>query len=172
MVIATPHRKSQNTLASMSMKSLLKLVKDHHLAQHLGVYKRMNKADLITALGRYEKSTPSKMAKAKAVAPTTAPAAPKKPAASKRRTPSHMNITNKAPKRRIKPTVVKSTSGEPFASKGPKGVTTYGNAVRKIEKKAAAMDASSKGKKLISNTPVRRSARIKTINNYRTGRAY
>lgn len=171
-MLPKPHGKSYPTLVGMSMASLLQLVKDHHLASLLGVYKRMTKTALVNALRKYEKKVPgSKDAKPKTKAPRAAPPAPKKPKSAVART-AKPNITNKPPqKKRIAPTLVKSTSAEPFESKGgPKGVTTYNKAIKNIEKKAAAMDASKKGKKLVSNSPVRRSARIKTINNYRTGR--
>ena len=178
-MLPKPHGKAYPALVGMSMASLLQLVKDHHLASLLGVYKRMAKTELINALRKYEKKVPGSKSKAVAISKpkTKAPPAPKKPKVAVARTtqPKQMpNITNKpAKKKRIAPTLIKSTSAEPFESKGgPKGVTTYNKAVKKIEKKAAAMDASKKGKKLVSNTPVRQSARIKTINNYRTGRTY
>lgn len=178
-MLPKPHGISYPALVGMTMASLLQLVKDHHLASLLGVYKRMAKTELINALRKYEKKVPGSKSKAAAIskpktkAPPAAPPAPKKPKSAVART-TKPNITNKPPpKKRIAPTLVKSTSAEPFESKGgPKGVTTYNKAVKKIEKKAAAMDASKKGKKLVSNTPVRQSARIKTINNYRTGRNY
>lgn len=173
-MLPKPHGKAYPALVGMSMSQLLQLVKDHHLASLLGVYKRMAKTALVNALRKYEKKVPgSKAAKPKTKAPPAVPPAPKKPKSAVART-TKPNITNKPPpKKRIAPTLVKSTSAEPFESKGgPKGVATYNKAVKKIEKKAAAMDASKKGKKLVSNSPVRRSARIKTINNYRTGRNY
>lgn len=172
-MLPKPHGKSYPTLVGMSMASLLQLVKDHHLASLLGVYKRMTKTALVNALRKYEKKVPgSKAAKPKTKAPPAAPPAPKKPKSAVARTTKQPNGTSKPPqKKRIAPTLIKSTSAEPFGGKGgPKGVATYNKAVKKIEKKAAAMDASKKGKKLVSNSPVRRSARIKTINNYRTGR--
>ena len=175
-MLPKPHGKSYPALVGMSMTQLLKLVKDHHLASLLGVYKRMAKTELVNALRKFEKRVSAVPKKDKA---RTAPPAPKKPKSAVARTSktpkavSMPNITNKPSKRRIAPTLIKSTSAEPFESKGgPKGVTTYNEVVKKIEKKAAAMDASKRGKKLVSNTPVRRSARIKTVNNYRTGRNY
>ena len=177
-MLATPHKKNYSQLVNMSMKALLKLVQDHNLSHLLGVYRRMNKTSLVNALRKYEKSTvnstptvkqrsakPARK-KPKAPSPNITNKAPKKPKATS------PNITNKAPKKRITPTLVKSTSAEPFQSKGTKGEMTYSKTVRNIEKKAAAMDASKKGKKLISNTPVRKSARIQTINNYKTGKSY
>ena len=182
-MLPKPHGKAYPTLVGMSMASLLQLVKDHHLASLLGVYKRMAKTELINALRKYEKKVPGSKSKAAAISKPKmkvpkAPPAPKKPKVAAARTTSKPkqinmpNITNKPTKKRIAPTLIKSTSAEPFESKGPKGVTTYTKAIKKIETKAAAMDASKKGKKLVSNTPVRQSARIKTINNYRTGRKY
>ena len=172
MVQSTPHNKGYGQLVGMSMKALLKLVKDHNLAQHLGVYRRMGKTALVNALRKYEKNTPSPVtAKAVKARQPKVPSAPKKPKASKQRIPP-TNISNKAPKKRITPTLIKSTSAGPFQSKGTKGEVTYSKTVRNIEKKAAAMDAPTKGKKLIPNTPVRKSARINTINNYKTGKSY
>lgn len=177
-MLPKPHGKAYPALVGMSMSQLLQLVKDHHLASLLGVYKRMAKTALINALRQYEKKVPGSKLKAAAISKSKpkAPPAPKKPKVAVARTTQQKrmpNITNKPTKKRIAPTLIKSTSAEPFESKGgPKGVTTYNKAVKKIEKKAAAMDASKKGKKLVSNTPVRQSARIKTINNYRTGRTY
>ena len=162
-MLATPHRLNYSQLVNMSMKALLKLVQDHNLSHLLGVYRRMNKTSLVNALRKYEKSTVNSTPTVKQ---RSAKPARKKPKATS------PNITNKAPKKRITPTLVKSTSAEPFQSKGTKGEMTYSKTVRNIEKKAAAMDASKKGKKLISNTPVRKSARIQTINNYKTGKSY
>ena len=163
------------------MIQLLSLVKNHHLSSLLGVYKRMNKVQLINALRKYEKTVPSlpkpgkqpakQRVKQPAKQPAKPPPAPKKPKSAVSRTKS-VNISNKPSKKRITPTLVKSTSAEPFESKGSKGVATYSQAIKNLEKKASKLDASKKGKKLISNTPVRRSARIKTINNYRMGRNY
>lgn len=180
-MLPKPHGKAYPALVGMSMAQLLQLVKDHHLASLLGVYKRMAKTELVNALRKYGKKVPGSKSKAAAISTPKmkvpkAPAAPKKPKGAVARTTQQKrmpNITNKPTKKRIAPTLIKSTSAEPFESKGgPKGVTTYNKAIKNIEKKAAAMDASKKGKKLVSNTPVRQSARIKTINNYRTGRKY
>ena len=188
-MIPKPHQKSFSTLVGMSMIQLLSLVKNHHLSSLLGVYKRMNKVQLINALRKYEKTVTSLPKPAKqpgkqpakqpakqrvkqpAKQPAKPPPAPKKPKSTVSRTKS-VNISNKPSKKRITPTLVKSTSAEPFESKGSKGVATYSQAIKNLEKKASKLDASKKGKKLISNTPVRRSARIKTINNYRMGRNY
>lgn len=56
-------------------------------------------------------------------------------------------------------------------SKG-KGSSSFADAVSSIEAKAAKMDKSKKGKKLVSNSPVKKSREPKTKNNYRTGRNF
>ena len=43
---------------------------------------------------------------------------------------------------------------------------------KRIEKEAREKDTSGRGKKLISNSPVKKSKEPKTINDYRTGRNY
>jgi len=156
-----PHGKNFATLAAMTMAQLTKLVKDHHLTSVIGLYHRMRKAGLVNALRKHEKKISH--------SPKAPPKSPPKQTSSPKQAPK--DLVNKPARKRITPTLVKSTSGEPFASKGPKGVITFNKVVNSIEKKAKAMDSSGKGQKLISNSPVRRSARIKTVNDYRSGRA-
>lgn len=139
MVQSTPHKKSYGELVSMTMKALLKLVKDHHLAQHIGVYRRMNKTTLINNLRKYEKSTPTVKERSSVLKQKTAHKKPK----AKQQTVSSHNITNKAPKKKVTPPIIKSISGEPFESK-----------------------VSKKGKK-VDPVPLRRSARIKAMKNNR-----
>ena len=143
-MLPKPHGKAYPALVGMSMASLLQLVKDHHLASLLGVYKRMAKTELINALRKYEKKVPGSKSKAAAISTPKmkvpkAPPAPKKPKVAVARTTQQKrmpNITNKPTKKRIAPTLIKSTSAEPFESKGgPKGVTTYNKAIKKSKKR-------------------------------------
>ena len=68
--VAKPHGKTQVELKAMKMASLLSLVSKHNLAQHIHLYKRMKKVELVKALAAYEKSVPGKAdVKVKAAAP-------------------------------------------------------------------------------------------------------
>lgn len=71
-----PHGKSADQLKAMKMAALLQLVKDHHLAQHIHLYRRMRKPALVEALQSYAKAVPSS-----APVPMKRKAAPKKKAA-------------------------------------------------------------------------------------------
>jgi hypothetical protein len=158
-MLPKPHHTPYSTLVGMTMKQLLQLVKDHHLSSLLGVYKRLQKTGLVNALRKYEKTvTATATPKKKIKSPPPSP--PKRPPPSPPK-----DLVNK-PKKRITPMLIVSKSAEPFGSKGPDGVVSYSKVVASIAKKAAAMDKDKRGKKLISNSPVRRSARIKTINKY------
>ena len=50
-----PHGKTQVELKGMKMTALLSIVTKHNLAQHIHLYKRMKKAELVQALSAYEK---------------------------------------------------------------------------------------------------------------------
>lgn len=110
-MLPKPHGKACPALVGMSMASLLQLVKDHHLASLLGVYKRMAKTELINALRKYEKKVPGSKSKAAAISKPKmkvpkAPPAPKKPKVAVARTTQQKrmpNITNKPTKKRIAP---------------------------------------------------------------------
>lgn len=54
-----PHGKTQVQLKGMKMTALLSIVTKHNLAQHIHLYKRMKKAQLVQALAAYEKKVPS-----------------------------------------------------------------------------------------------------------------
>ena len=73
-------------------------------------------------------------------------------------------------KRRIAPTLVTAKAGSKTAmttTQRSSGLASYKSALDRLEKKAAAMDKSAKGKTLISNRRVPRSRPInKTINKY------
>ena len=74
-------------------------------------------------------------------------------------------------KKRIAPTIIQNApKGSPLKGKG--FGTAYDDALARLEKNARAMDQSKKGRKLISNTPVKKSKEPKTKGNYRTGRNY
>ena len=74
-------------------------------------------------------------------------------------------------KKRIAPTIIQNApKGSPLRGKG--FGTAYDETLARLEKNARAMDKSKKGKKLISNTPVKKSKEPKTKGNYRTGRNY
>ena len=56
---STPHGKTVAQLKKFKMFMLLDLVTKHHLAQHIHLYKRMKKAELVQALSAYEKKVPA-----------------------------------------------------------------------------------------------------------------
>ena len=103
-------------------------------------------------------------------------ASPPKPK-KKRIAPTLIQPTPKASppkpkkKKRIAPTIIQNApKGSPLRGKG--FGTAYDDTLARLEKNARAMDQSKKGKKLISNTPVKKSKEPKTKGNYRTGRNY
>lgn len=54
-----PHGKTIAQLKAMKMPALLKLVTDHHLAQHIHLYRRMGKPALVKALQWYKQIVPA-----------------------------------------------------------------------------------------------------------------
>lgn len=60
-----PHGKTQVQLKGMKMTALLSIVTKHNLAQHIHLYKRMQKAQLVQALAAYEKKVPGDKADVK-----------------------------------------------------------------------------------------------------------
>lgn len=63
-----PHGKTQVQLKGMKMTALLSIVTKHNLAQHIHLYKRMKKAQLVQALAAYEKKVPGDKADVKSKA--------------------------------------------------------------------------------------------------------
>ena len=113
--------------------------------------------------------------------PQQKPATPKQASSpkpkKKRIAPTLIQPTPKASppkpkkKKRIAPTIIQNApKGSPLRGKGYG--TAYDDTLARLEKNARAMDQSKKGKKLISNTPVKKSKEPKTKGNYRTGRNY
>ena len=56
---SSPHGKNFIELSKMKMTALLSLVTKHGLSQHIHLYKRMKKPELVKALGAYEKKVPA-----------------------------------------------------------------------------------------------------------------
>jgi hypothetical protein len=54
--MSKPHGKSKEDLARMKMSELLQLVKNHNLAKHIHLYRRMKKAELVQSLAKYRKA--------------------------------------------------------------------------------------------------------------------
>ena len=74
-------------------------------------------------------------------------------------------------KKRIAPTIISNApKGSPLKGKGYG--TAYDKTLARLEKNAKTMDESKKGKKLISNAPIKKSKEPKTKGDYRTGRNY
>ena len=65
--MSKPHGKSMQDLARMKMSELLKLVKNHNLAKHIHLYRRMKKAELVQSLAKYKSSVPSLPASSRTV---------------------------------------------------------------------------------------------------------
>jgi len=88
--MSKPHGKSKDELARMKMSELLQLVKNHNLAKHIHLYRRMKKAELIENLTKYKSSVPTTASAIKAMPPSpekpvsgrATPRAPKKPVAA------------------------------------------------------------------------------------------
>jgi hypothetical protein len=150
----------------MKITELKSLVKEHNLHNQIKRYTTMKKSALIDALMEHQAK---RRGRPKKEAPSTAlPPTPKKKQAVAR-TPQD----KPKPKRRIAPMLVSTETGKsPMKSKGGKGSSTFADVVSNIEQKAAKMDQSKRGKKLLSNSPVKKSKEPKTKNDYRTGRNY
>jgi len=65
--MSKPHGKSKEDLARMKMSDLLQLVKNHNLAKHIHLYRRMKKAELVQSLAKYKSSVPSSAASSRTV---------------------------------------------------------------------------------------------------------
>lgn len=65
--MSKPHGKSTEDLARMKMSELLQLVKNHNLAKHIHLYRRMKKAELVQSLAKYKSSVPSLPASSRTV---------------------------------------------------------------------------------------------------------
>ncbi len=191
------HSKSRDELKAMKVKELKAMVKEHNLHNQIKGYAAMKKAALVDALMQHssakdaggvkpldEKALLKKhggfLAEHQKVEGKKKRGRPKKvvetPAAKpKRKLMPLANVMRGPgrPKKRIAPTLVSTDTGKvsPMKGKG-KGSSSFADAVSNIEKKASKMDKSKKGKKLISNAPVKKSKDPKTKNNYRTGRNF
>lgn len=73
---STPHGKTVAQLKKFKMFMLLDLVTKHHLAQHIHLYKRMKKAELVQALSAHEKKVPAGKADVQTRGKAAAPAPP------------------------------------------------------------------------------------------------
>ena len=60
----------------------------------------------------------------------------------------------------------------PLRTATSKGMATYQKTIDNLARKAATMDQSKKGQRLLSNAPVKRSKQVKTVNNYHSGKNY
>lgn len=160
------HKKTREELKAMKVGELKAMVKRHNLHNQIKGYTLMKKAALVDALMKHSK-----------VKEDAVPAAPTKKKGTVARTPAASpppppKRGRGRPKKRIAPTLVSDETGKaPMKSKG-KGSSSFADAVSSIEAKAAKMDKSKKGKKLVSNSPVKKSREPKTKNNYRTGRNF
>lgn len=154
------HKKTREELKAMKVVDLKAMVKRHNLHNQIKGYTTMKKENLIESLMLFSRVmyNPSKAPK-------------KKTKASVAQTPEEKPKRGR-PKKRIAPTLISDEVGKaPMKSKG-KGSSSFSDAVSNIEKKANKMDKSKKGKKLVSNSPVKKSKEPKTLNNYRTGRNF
>ena len=88
--MSKPHGKSKEDLARMKMSELLQLVKNHNLAKHIHLYRRMKKAELVESLAKYKSSVPIK---ASASAMKATPSPPE--------TPIRMKVPPRAPKKPV-----------------------------------------------------------------------
>ena len=88
--MSKPHGKSKEDLARMKMSDLLQLVKNHNLAKHIHLYRRMKKAELVESLAKYKSSVPIK---ASASAMKATPSPPE--------TPIRMKVPPRAPKKPV-----------------------------------------------------------------------
>ena len=154
------HKKTREELKAMKVVDLKAMVKRHNLHNQIKGYTTMKKENLIESLMLYSRVmyNPSKAPKKGKQAPVA-------------QTPEEKPKRGR-PKKRIAPTLISDEVGKsPMKSKG-KGSSSFSDAVSNIEKKANKMDKSKKGKKLVSNSPVKKSREPKTKNNYRTGRNF
>ena len=162
-------------LAQKNVKEIRSLVRKHNLHTQIKGYGTMKKTELIQAL--LQKNPPKSGAVA---APPMIAKKPKPPPARRKmqavgRTPATPKPNPKPkPKRRIAPTLVTSATGTaaPLRTASSKGMATYQKTVDNLTKKAATMDKSKRGQRLLSNSPVKRSKQVKTVNNYRSGKNY
>lgn len=190
------HSKSRDELKAMKVKELKAMVKDHNPHNQIKGYTTMKKGGLIDALMQHssakdvglkplsEKELLKKhggfLAEHQKAEGKKKRGRPKKvvetPPAKRKLMPLTNTMRGKGPgrpKKRIAPTLVSTDTGKSSPMKGKgKGSSTFEDAVSNIAKKATKMDKSKKGKKLISNTPVKKSKEPKTKNNYRTGRNF
>lgn len=171
------HKKSRDELKAMKVVDLKAMVKRHNLHNQIKNYTTMKKAALVDNLMLFSRvvynasSSASPPPKKRGRPSKATPAAPKKAQAAAR-TPQDKPKRGR-PKKRIAPTLLSDETGKapPMKSKG-KGSSSFADAVSSIEAKASKMDKSKKGKKLVSNSPVKKSREPKTKNNYRTGRNF
>lgn len=170
------HKKSRDELKAMKVVDLKAMVKRHNLHNQIKNYTTMKKAALVDNLMLFSRvvynasSSASPPPKKRGRPSKAMPAAPKKAQAAAR-TPQDKPKRGR-PKKRIAPTLISDETGKaPMKSKG-KGSSPFADAVSSIEAKASKMDKSKKGKKLVSNSPVKKSREPKTKNNYRTGRNF
>ena len=156
------HKKSREELKAMKVVELRALVKKHNLHNQIKIYTTMKKPELVDALMTHSRVKEDTL---------QTPTAPKKTKASVARTPQDKPKRGR-PKKRIAPTLISDETGKaPMKSTG-KGSSSFADAVSSIAAKASKMDKSKKGKKLVSNSPVKQSREPRTRNNYRTGRNF
>ena len=74
-------------------------------------------------------------------------------------------------KKRIAPTMIQ-TATKLGPMRGGGCGSQWDETLKRLEKEGRAMDASAKGKKLVSNSPVAKSREPKTKGNHRTGRNF
>jgi hypothetical protein len=190
---STKHSHSKDELSAMKITALKSLVKEHNLHNQIKGYSTMKKAGLVEALMEHS----NRRARGRPKKDNEPPPAPKKiqaVARTKKSTPNpvrknaqflqeHQEMEQRRqegdakpkrgrPKKRIAPTLISSETGKPAMKSKGGGGSRYADVVSDIARKASSMDQSKRGKKLISNTPVKPSKEPKTMNDYRTGRNF